>query len=452
MNSAGLLLVEDSQSTSMLYEIWLSVLGVPMTLVEDGAQALDWLENNTPSVVLLDLHLPDMAGLDILRSIRQRGLQCEVIVITADNSQRLAVQAMEEGAQDFLVKPVDADRLRVSVRNALRARKLESIASNLAATVNAPPPPGFIGSSIQMQSLYHTLRLIAHSDAPVFISGESGTGKELCASAIHQYGPRRNKPLVALNCAAIPSELVESQLFGHIKGAFTGAVASRTGLTEQAHGGTLFLDEVTELSLEVQSKLLRFLQTGEITPVGTSISKHLNCRIVCATNLDIRKRVEKGLFREDLFYRLHVVPLLIPPLRERGGDIVEIATALLLQFSTVEGKRFKGLSESARQLLQAYSWPGNVRELENTLRHAVVMHNGDWLEAAHIVLPKSRSVALSDQAPVDEQAAGILPLWQVERDAIARALAHCQGNVAQAAALLEVAPSTLYRRMQAKNA
>lgn len=447
MNSAGLLLVEDSQSTSMLYEAWLSVLGEPVTVAENGEQALHWLASNTPSVLLLDMHLPDMAGLDILRSVRQRGVQCEVIVITADNSQQLAVQAMQEGAQDFLVKPVDADRLRVSVGNALRARKLETLASDLAATVNAAPPDGFIGSSIQMQSLYHTLRLVAHSAAPVFISGESGTGKELCATAIHQYGPRSKKPMIAVNCAAIPSELVESQLFGHIKGAFTGAVANRTGLTEEADGGTLFLDEVTELSLEVQSKLLRFLQTGEITPVGTSISKRLDCRIVCATNLDVRKQVEKGLFREDLFYRLHVVPLSIPPLRERGEDVLQIASALLVRFSRVENKHFKGLAHSAQELLREYSWPGNVRELENTLRHAVVMHDADWLEAWHIALPKRPAESPAAPQPVERRRMAILPLWQVEREAIERALAFCQGNVAQAAALLQVAPSTLYRRM-----
>lgn len=450
MNSAGLLLVEDSQSTSMLYEAWLAELGEAVTVVENGSQALAWLNSSTPSVVLLDMHLPDMDGLDILRFIRQRGIQCEVIVITADASQRLAVQAMHEGAQDFLVKPVDADRLRVSVGNALRARKLENLASDLVASVNAPPPSGFIGSSIQMQSLYHTLRLVAHSDAPVFISGESGTGKELCASAIHQYGPRSSQPLIAVNCAAIPAELVESQLFGHVRGAFTGAVAHRIGLTEEANGGTLFLDEVTELTLEVQSKLLRFLQTGEITPVGTSVSKRLDCRIICATNLDIREQVEKGLFREDLFYRLHVIPLSVPPLRERGEDIVEIASVLLSRYASVEKKRFTGISPSAQQVLQSYAWPGNVRELENTLRHAVVMHDGQWLNPEHLSLPKLSAGGVPGEQIAQDQGRMIRPLWKVEHEAIQQALSFCGGNVAQAAALLEVAPSTLYRRMQSR--
>lgn len=444
MNHGGLLLVEDSESTAMLYETWLAVLGEPVTLANNGSRALAWLESHTPSVILLDMHLPDMNGLDILRQVRQRGLACEVIVITADTSDQLAAQAMREGAQDYLVKPVDAERLRVSARNALRARKLESLASQVATS----PPAGFIGSSIQMRALYHTLRLVAYSDAPVFISGESGTGKELCAKAIHHYGPRSKKALVAVNCAAIPSELVESQLFGHVKGAFTGAIAHRTGLTEEADGGTLFLDEVTELTLDAQSKLLRFLQTGEITPVGASGRKHLNCRIACATNLDIRKQVEKGLFREDLFYRLHVVPLTVPPLHQRSEDVLEIGTELLQRYSARENKRFRALGDSARQLLLTYRWPGNVRELENVIRHAIVMHDAELLEACHIKLPEIGAV--SSNGVSDPRSAEIQPLWQVEQDAIERALSFCQGNVARAAELLEVAPSTLYRRLRTR--
>ena len=448
MKSDGLLLVEDSESTAMLYETWLGPLGERITIANTGSRALAWLERHTPSVILLDMHLPDMEGMDILRLVRQRELSCEVIVITADTSHLLASRAVHEGAQDFLVKPVDAERLRVSVSNALRTHKLEHLASDLAAQMGAAPPAGFCGSSLQMRALYHTLRLVAHSDAPVFISGESGTGKELCARAIHDHGKRSKQAFVAVNCAAMPAELVESQLFGHVKGAFTGAVAHRVGLTEEADGGTLFLDEVTELTLEAQSKLLRFLQTGEITPVGASGRKHLNCRVVCATNLDIRHQVEKGLFREDLFYRLHVVPLSVPPLRERGEDVLEIGTELLQRYSGRENKRFHALGDSARQLLLTYPWPGNIRELENIIRHAVVMHDAEVLEAAHISLPENNGNDVEGNA--DRPHPEILPLWQVEQEAIERALNFCQGNVGRAAELLQVAPSTLYRRLRTR--
>lgn len=311
----------------------------------------------------------------------------------------------------------------------------------------ADPPGKFIGTSAPMQAIYQALRLVARSEAPVFVTGESGTGKELCADAIHQYSARKQGPFIAVNCAAIPIDLLESQLFGHLKGAFTGAVRSHVGYAAAADGGTLFLDEVAELSLEMQGKLLRFLQTGHIVPVGATTPRAVNCRIVCATNADPTERVRQGRFREDLYYRLHVVPVMLPPLRERDGDVIEIARALLECFAATEKRAFQRLGRDAEQALLRYSWPGNVRELENVIRRAVVMHDGAALTEAMLNLPVTSVAGVPGGEPVSSGASSTLrPLWMVERDAIEQAIVECAGNIPRAAAILEVAPSTLYRK------
>ncbi|GAA5173317.1 sigma-54 interaction domain-containing protein [Modicisalibacter zincidurans] len=308
----------------------------------------------------------------------------------------------------------------------------------------------FIGDSLPMKMLYKKLKQVSCSDAPVFISGESGTGKELCASVLHKYGKRHQGPFIAVNCAAIPSELFESQLFGHLRGAFTGASCDRDGYTMAADGGTLFLDEVAELSLDVQSKLLRFLQTGQVIPVGATAPRVVDCRIVCATNVDPSVLVREGRFREDLYYRLHVIPVALPPLRDRGDDIVEIARALVARYAGSEGKAFQRISHQAELALRCYSWPGNVRELENVIRRAVVMHDGEQLTEHMLELSvAARRVPLPPtfkQVPDEGSSAHVRPLWMIERDAIEHAIAACGGNIQRAAALLEVAPSTLYRK------
>ncbi|WP_191236477.1 sigma-54 interaction domain-containing protein [Cobetia marina] len=300
-----------------------------------------------------------------------------------------------------------------------------------------------------MQTLYRTLIQVAHSDAPIFITGESGSGKELCATAIHRHSPVREGPFIAVNCAAIPAELLESQLFGHVRGAFTGAVSAQQGLAVAADGGTLFLDEIAELPLPLQSKLLRFLQTGQVMPVGATRTVEVNCRIVCATHQDPRQLVETHRFREDLFYRLHVIPLKVPPLRERGSDILEIANGLLSRMASHEGKHFTSLSACAEQALLAHDWPGNVRELENTLRRAIILHEGESLTAAMLDLPAhGGSHERLEHAPPGAENKGLWqrPLWMVERDAIETVIAACDGSIPRAAAILEIAPSTIYRK------
>ncbi|WP_227370877.1 sigma-54 interaction domain-containing protein [Halomonas sp. M20] len=314
-------------------------------------------------------------------------------------------------------------------------------------TATGKPLGKFIGTSTSMQAIYQALRLVARSEAPVFVTGESGTGKELCAEVLHLYSARWQGPFIAVNCAAIPADLLESQLFGHLKGAFTGAVRNQVGYAAAADGGTLFLDEVAELSLEMQGKLLRFLQTGHVVPVGATTSRAVNCRIVCATNADPAERVRQRRFREDLYYRLHVVPVMLPPLRERGGDIIEVASALLERYTAAEKRAFQRLSQGAEQALLRYSWPGNVRELENVIRRAVVMHDGVVLTESMLNLPVTPLGGMSEDKPAIRGASSVLrPLWMVERDAIEQAIVECGGNVPRAAAILEVAASTLYRK------
>jgi two-component system repressor protein LuxO len=318
-----------------------------------------------------------------------------------------------------------------------------------------------------MQGVYRTIESAAPSRATVFVTGESGTGKELCAEAIHAESPRRDRPFIALNCAAIPRDLMESEIFGHVKGAFTGAAGRRDGAASRADGGTLFLDEICEMDLDLQSKLLRFVQTGRFQRVGDSKEEQVDIRIVCATNRNPLDEVKAGRFREDLFYRLNVIPVHLPPLRDRGDDILAIAAELLRRMAREEDKDFSGFARPAADALLAWLWPGNVRELANVIRNVVVLNNGD--KVAFEMLPaqfhhRSASAPASDtvtpavieaeqtatpELPVAGTPAQIRPLWQEERDAIERAIALCDGNIPKAAALLEISASTIYRKRTA---
>ncbi len=450
---ARVLAIEDSPSILRLYRAVLSKLDVEAADADTGARAMEALRDATPDLVLLDLELPDLNGLDILRAIRQRGLPCIVIVVTAHGSVKTAVDAMREGAYDFIVKPFAPDRLLVTVRNALERRRLEHLAAAHKVALNAHFA-GLIGASLAMRAVYNVIENTAKSRVTVFITGESGTGKELCAQAIHQLSPRRNGPFVAVNCGAIPQELMESEMFGHIKGAFTGAAATREGAIARARGGTLFLDEICEMDLALQVKLLRVLQSGEFIKVGGSEIERADVRYLCATNRDPWAEVRAGRFREDLYYRLHVVPCAMPPLREREGDLLLLARHFLAIYAREEGKALAGFDPEAEAALTRYSWPGNIRELQNVLRNVVLFNDGTTVTAAMLprleAEPPRRSAGaeapLVRLAPEPAAAAEIKPLWLVEREAIERALAVCGGNVPRAAALLEVNPSTIYRR------
>lgn len=470
--AARILLVEDSLTMAAVYRHYLETEGHKVQQADTGATALDALNAGVPDLVLLDLHLPDMSGMAVLQHIHQQGLNCAVVIITAHGSLDAASEAMRLGAADFVTKPFDAPRLNLTVGNALEKRHLSKVVSHYQRTFTRDRFHGFIGASLPMQAVFRIIESAAPSKATVFITGESGTGKELCAEAIHQESPRRKGPLVALNCAAIPHELMESEIFGHVKGAFTGAVASREGAASRADGGTLFLDEICEMDMDLQSKLLRFIQSRRFMRVGDTKEQQADIRIVCATNKDPLEEVRAGRFREDLYYRLNVIPLALPPLRERGDDILLIADSLLAVMAKEEEKPFTGFSEAAADALLGYGWPGNVRELENVLRNMVVLNQGEQLDYAMLpevirrplashdialqaVLSRPEAKAPDTLAPHSEPPASsgrepqpfdIKPLWLQEKDIIEHSIRLCDGNIPKAAALLEISASTIYRK------
>ncbi len=467
------LMVEDTPTLSMLYQEYLNAELIDLDIAETGAQADELLAVNEYDAILLDLNLPDANGMDILRSLSAQGIGGRVIVMTAYGSNQDVIDATKLGASDFIVKPFNAHRLRVTLRNMLEKRVLrKKVAALEKAHPNLKGFCKFIGSSIPMQAVYRVLEAAAPSKATVFIKGESGTGKDLAADAIHTLSPRAETgEFVALNCAAIPKDLMESEIFGHVKGAFTGAVSNRIGAAQQADGGTLFLDEIGELDLDLQSKLLRFVQSGTFRPVGGSKDIQVNVRIVCATNKDPLKEVAEGRFREDLYYRLHVIPVEMPPLRERGQDILDIAETFLHQYSEEENKSFARFSTDTKQYLLNWQWSGNVRELQNMVHTIIVLNDGEEItsdmlpEKMHETLiqrvyhPDSKTeeqairqatqdVTLSSSEFLPSSKDAILPLAELERRIIEHAIDLCEGNIPAAAAFLGVSPSTIYRKKQ----
>lgn len=456
-DDATILLVEDSAPLAAVYKGYLAPLSYHVAHVSTGTDAISAIKQLSPDIILLDLHLPDMNGREVLESVKRLGLHSQVIVITSHGSLDIAIDIMRAGAVDFLEKPFKADRLKVTVENAARRFALEQFVE--LHTSNSFR--GFIGSSLPMQAVYRIIKSAAASKATVFITGESGTGKEVCAQAIHDESERSEQPFVALNCASIPKDLLESEVFGHVKGAFTGAVSAREGAASRANGGTLFLDEICELNIDLQSKLLRFIQSSTFQKVGSSVLQDADIRFVCATNRDPFEEVQAGRFREDLYYRLHVIPITLPPLRLRHQDIILICQHFLAQYSAEENKRFTGFSDQAKRILQSYEWPGNIRQLQNVMRNIVVL-NDDLLVTPQMLPPPLNSVALDGPQPdpviTDTELAvptpsaednmSIQPLWEVEKHVIERAIRLCGDNIPKAAALLEVSPSTIYRKRQ----
>ncbi len=456
--SDSVLIVEDAASLRLMYATVLRRAGHETLAAGTGAEAVERFRAERPGVVVLDLMLPDRDGLDLIAELLGADHAPNVVVITANGSITRAVAAMRAGAHDFLVKPFDTQRLIDAVANARRARRTAPAAPH-SLPDGAVPVGAFIGSDASMRAVYGRIRSVARSMATVFITGESGTGKELCAQAVHDESDRADKPFIALNCGAIPADLLESEVFGHLRGSFTGAVSDKPGAAAEADGGTLFLDEICEMDLALQTKLLRFLQTSTIHPVGAARPRKVNVRIVCATNRDPLEAVRRGDLREDLYYRLHVVPVHLPPLRARGEDVIEIARHELARLSQEEGRRFTGLTPDVVELFRAHPWPGNVRQLVNVLRNVVVLNDGT--EVTRAMLPSEfgcDAQAGSAPAPQPDAAAGPQaalgglvgrPLAEIERLVIEGTIAHYGGSIPKAARVLDVSPSTLYRKREA---
>ncbi|MBA5779109.1 sigma-54-dependent Fis family transcriptional regulator [Stappia sp. F7233] len=455
-----ILLVEDTVALAETYRAYLAAEGVPVEIAETGEKALAIISRTLPDVIVLDVNLPDSNGIDLLRQIRAEDMPTEVVVITGQASVALAVEAMREGAFDFIMKPFTADRLRVTVRNALKHRLLARRVETIDDEFDRDSFQGMVGRSFAMQTVYRVLQNAAPTNATIFVTGESGTGKELCARAVHDLSRRVDGPFVSINCAAIPRDLLESEIFGHARGAFTGATSERKGAALTANGGTLFLDEICEMDLALQSKLLRFLQDKAVRRVGEDMARLADVRIVCATNCNPLEAIAEGRFRQDLYYRLHVVPVELPPLRERDDDVLLIARHLLADYSREDGKKFRAISSEAEQALLSFGWPGNIRQLQNSIRTAVVLHDGETLEldmlpaeirAAPVKVPGTSETLRHSTARdvfVDPSPA-VRPLETVIRETIEQAIAKFGGSIPKAAAALQVSPSTIYRRLQA---
>jgi two-component system repressor protein LuxO len=454
------LLVEDTLSLAAIYREYLKEESVEVRAVATGKDARASIAASPPDLVLLDLKLPDMDGEEILRWIVSEDFPTSVIIITAHGSVGIAVDMIRQGAVDFLEKPFDANRLCTTVRNTLKHTRLEHLVEDLQLGLDRTNFHKFIGNSLPMQAVYRIIDAASPSKATVFITGESGTGKEVCAEAIHASGPRADLPFIAINCGAIPNDLMESEIFGHTKGAFTGASSDRKGAATMADKGTLFLDEIGEMDMDLQTKLLRFIQTGTFQKVGSSKTESVDIRFICATNKDPLAEVAAGKFREDLYYRLHVIPIHLPPLRDRDQDILELANHFLVKFAEEESKEFRSFAPEVEVILASYEWPGNVRQLQNVIRNIVVLHSHQEVLKEHLPPPidtalsdievASRTQEIKRPTPPSEgrHAAAIRPLADIEREAIEQAITMCNGNVPKAAALLEVSPSTIYRKKQ----
>lgn len=450
----SVLLIEDTTSLQMIYRSVLAKAGLIVHATSLASEGLAAFRAQRPNVVLLDLELPDRDGQLVLEDMLAQDPAATVIVLTAHGSINRAVAAMRAGAHDFLVKPIDEARLVAAVDTAI-GHRAEALPIRRAPVASGQTAQMFVGSSDVMARLQDKILSVATSMATVFITGESGTGKELAALAVHGNSPRAEGPFIALNCGAIPQDLLESEVFGHVKGSFTGAISDKPGAATAADGGTLFLDEVCEMALPLQTKLLRFLQTSTVQPVGATRPRKVNVRIVCATNLDPLEAVRRGQFREDLYYRLFVVPIHMPPLRVRGEDVIEIAEAALDRFAAEEGRRFTGLDGPVKDLFRRYNWPGNIRQLLNVLRNVVVLNRGGIVTLD--MLPEGLSEAGEDTAkPISaQQPEGLTvdsligkPMAEIERLVIEATLSRHEGSVSRAARTLDIAPSTLYRKME----
>ncbi len=419
--------------------------GYECRAVETGEQCLEELARRPYEVVLLDVWLPGMDGLETLSRIEEIAVadRPEVIIISGHGTIETAVRATKLGAFDFIEKPLTIERVLVVVKNALQQRRLEAELRQLKDSGDAPR---IIGESVPMRALRQQLSLMAATNGRVLIFGESGTGKELVAHAIHAGSPRAPEAFVEVNCAAIPEELIESELFGHRKGSFTGAQEDKVGKLQKADGGSLFLDEVGDMSLKTQAKVLRALEEQRFEPVGAAESIQVDVRVIAATNKNLEDEIERGNFREDLFYRLNVIPFYVPPLRDRVEDIPLLADHFLMEFTTAYGRKAKELTPEAYHMLTEYSWPGNVRELRNLMERIVIMNPQVRVDARHIPLSASRRAV--HERPADRFGSLAEVREAAERDYILKKLDETKGNVTRTAELLGLERSNLYRKMK----
>ncbi|MDE3153556.1 MAG: sigma-54-dependent Fis family transcriptional regulator [Acidobacteriota bacterium] len=440
-----LFIVDDDPGVLEVVSRFGRSVGYQVLTFESPAQALSEIAVRPPDAALVDLRMPSIGGIPVLREIKRRAPHCEVILMTGFGTIETAMEAVKLGAADYLRKPLDFQRLTEllsGIRDeVLRNRKVAAIEGDLIKHLQFQ---GMIGRTPAMLELFRLIRRIAPHFTTALITGETGSGKELVARALHALGNRRERPFIPVNCSAIVETLFESELFGHTKGAFTGATDSRAGLFERANGGVIFLDEIGELPLAAQSKFLRVLEDGIVTRVGSSETHKVDVRLVAATNRVLEKEVQAGRFRADLYYRLHVVALQVPALRERRDDIPLLARGFIEEFRKQFGKTLSGLTPEAEQMLLAYDWPGNVRELRNVLERASMLAEGEFVDRKDLVLT-------SAMAPIEEaseSSRAVRPIQEIERAEIVRALDETAGNKKEAARRLGISRRALYRRLE----
>ncbi len=443
---ASILIVDDEPGVRTALGGVLRDEGYTVDAVESGEACLERVVGQTFDLILLDVWMPGIDGLETLQRLRERQVDAQVVVISGHGSVESAVRAIKLGAFDFVEKPLSLDKAVLVVRNALRQRLLEAENRDLRAQVDRRYV--MVGESPVMRHLREQVLLAAPTNGRVLVLGENGTGKELVARTLHAHSRRRAEPFVEVNCAAIPEELIESELFGHTKGAFTGAVADRRGRFEHAHGGTIFLDEIGDMSLKTQAKVLRALQEQVIQPVGGTSSVRVDVRVVAATNKDLQAEIGAGRFREDLFFRLNVVPIFVPPLRDRADDVPRLAEHFMATLAAEYGRRVKRFAPEAMARLQRYGWPGNVRELHNVVERLLIM-----VHESVVTLQDVSFVGDAPMAQVVPPGAPTLPLAEArdrfERDYILQVLAASQGNISRTADVLAVERSNLYKKMRA---
>ena len=439
-----ILVIDDDTSLRRVLEYNLQEEGYAVLTAADGTAGMALFAEAQPELVITDLKMPGMSGFEVLAAVKAQSAETPVIVITAFGAVETAVEAMKGGAYDYITKPFNRDELKLLVRNALKLRGLSQENRRLKEELAEQTDfRHIVGISRVMEQVFVVVRKVADTEATVLLTGESGTGKELVARSIHLQSGRRTAPFVAINCAAIPRDLLESELFGHVRGAFTGAVRDRTGRFQAAGGGTLFLDEVGELPLDLQPKLLRALQEREVMPVGGTSPQKLDVRVIAATNADLDEAIADGTFREDLYYRLAVIPLHLPPLRERREDI----PVLVRHFAAKHGGKDIIFPPEVLEILAGYHWPGNVRELENTVERLLIMRSGDVIGLADLP-EKMRDGAVGGGSKVVNLPPDGYPLEQLEREVVVEALERNDWNQTQAARFLRIPRHTLIYRME----
>lgn len=440
--SVVLLIVDDEQTTRDLCTAVAQQSGLRTITAASAEDALEILEQSPVDIVLTDLKLPATSGLELLKRIHDLHPHVAVMVLTQYGTIDSAVEATRMGALDYVTKPFRVEELRTRLDRAVQALELQQ--ENRLLREQLRTRPGFgslIGMSVKMERVYKLIEKVSRHEYPVLVLGESGTGKELVARSIHFSGPRKDRPFAPVDCSALVPTLIESELFGYVKGAFTGAVHAKQGLLEAAHGGTLFLDEIGDMPVDLQAKLLRALQEREVKPVGSIERRQIDVRIIAATNRDIEAAIRSGAFRQDLFFRLNVVQIKLPPLRDRKGDIPLLVTSFLDKFAGSGPVRT--ISDDAMRRLVAYDWPGNVRELENAIERGVALSSGPVLNVAD--LPSNLQYPSSERGPQRDE---LLPLDELERRAVLRALRETNGDKVAAARMLGIGKTTLYRKLK----